>query len=307
MNRDKVGSFHFCRSLANPGLVYAKDLYHNDVERISITMSASQQQVISLTLLNGTTIVASRRVGGVWLCSKRNNEPKKKKRKRPANSAPILSIDFDAAEFDRFWEALKAEARKVPSEQDGHVSILGILEDPKIYALIFSIFRLIKLSQKNGIGITYQAISKIFEAAGIDISIFRDDMEEQFRKLQLNQFLKMNVVYTFRSKQTCCAKCARLIIDFMFGGIGYESNHYADDNAESDEERSKWFDISGKNFGRKLEDILFELCKTRLECWRCHNRFGPNQYGETTISLSDHFVLHKTQKKDKTLRVASGT
>ena len=64
----------------------------------------------------------------------------------------------------------------------------------------------------------------------------------------------------------------------MFGACGFDSNHYADDNVQSDDERVKCFGVSASNFDRSFVDIISELCKTRLECWKCHNRYGPNMY-----------------------------
>ena len=197
-----------------------------------------------------------------------------KNKQRPA----ILKTDFDDDEFDTMWKLLIVQAGEVPSEQDGHTSILDILLDQKIRSLVFTIFTLVKLPPQYKHAFTYQFVVGCFLKAGVDISIFRDDMEEQFKNRELGDFLKMNVVYTFRYKQTGCAKCGRKIDDFMFGAVGYQSNHYADDNVETDEERSKWFGVDASNFGRTLEYILFELCLTRLECWKCHNTFGPHIY-----------------------------
>jgi hypothetical protein len=118
----------------------------------------------------------------------------------------------------------------------------------------------------------------------VDITKFCDDLharyDEDIRRSGVCMFLKRILLYTIRCEQVCCGKCGRQIDDLLYGAVGFEGNHVADDNAESDDERIKCFNPDIHAFDGDLVDALFEICKTRLECWRCHNHYGACNYDE---------------------------
>ena len=185
-----------------------------------------------------------------------------------------------SGQFKVFWYILIAEAEKVPSDHEAHTPISDILKDCRISALAWNIFQWTSLHtrDKRRDKLSFQFIVNCFGAVGVDLFKFRPDLADVFEKWELSCFLHMAFIYTVRNKQGACAKCGMLILDHLFGAVGYESNHYADDNAESDEERTKSFCICSSEKGRSFVSILFECPKTRLECWKCHNHFGPNLY-----------------------------
>ena len=182
---------------------------------------------------------------------------------------------FTEESYEAFYAELISKAEDVPSSHSGHTRIADILDCDKMKSLICLIFQILSSHTRSKIRkqCTLEHVVKMFRAVDIDIYDFRDDIDEKFEKYELGVFLKMMLVYTIRKKQGACACCGREVEDFLFGAIGFESNHWEDDkDINGDTEGSKCFDICAGNFGRSLMDILFELAKTRLECWVCHNK-----------------------------------
>ena len=188
----------------------------------------------------------------------------------------------DQQQFDDFYNQFVEAAEAVPSGQ--HTSIADLLKLPLMKRLIQTIFILSTLPNRDSKRdkIDYDYVKLMFSRfGGVDISSFREEEEEQLKEMlgdmKLNEFMHMMFVYTARYKQERCACCGRDIIDSVFGAIGFESNHWGNDQ-DDEELHLKLFEICSGNFGRKFVDILWELCKTRLECWSCHNRYGPYKY-----------------------------
>ena len=197
---------------------------------------------------------------------------KKKKKKKKSKKMRIFTTDT----YNAFYAKLKAKAKEIPPVQNDHRSIADILDSPKMKQLISLIFIIISSDYRSSIrrDCTLEKVAEMFRAVDININDFRDDIDAKFEKYGLTKFLQMLLVYTFRKKQGACACCGRKVEDFLYGAIGFESNHWKDDKATNGDtvEGSKCFDLCCTNFDRCLEDILNELVKTRLECWVCHNR-----------------------------------
>ena len=222
--------------------------------------------------------------------AKNNNNKKKKKTKE--STTPTKDNLLSPEQFNKFYDELIRLAELIPQNQQhaDHVSIATILKDNKMKAVCWYILTVSSFGSNDGRrnNITLKKIIKLFKSAGCDIRPFRGgkDKDEQEKNLtayyekhenNISFFLTAMFVYTIRCMQGACAVCGKVIEDLLFGALGYESNHWEADKDSNDcgGEGDKCFGVNAHNFGKAFIDIMTELVKTQLECWECHNRFGP--------------------------------
>eukprot|EP00984_Skeletonema_dohrnii_P012939 scaffold5303_cov97-Skeletonema_dohrnii-CCMP3373.AAC.1 len=202
-----------------------------------------------------------------------------------------LMNKFNLDEFNAFYDELCAMAKEVKVDTDtqcpnsgDHVPIYDILQKTNIRKIIREVMAVCKRNDNALIFDRLGTIIQFFSKNDIDIRDFCHNLQERYdadiKDSGVSLFLKRMLLYTIRNEQGCCGKCGQTIEDVIYGAVGYESNHVSDDNATSDEERIKCFNASITAFHGDPVDALFELCKTRLECWRCHNHYGACAYDE---------------------------
>ncbi len=217
-----------------------------------------------------------------------------KAKKRGLHPTTQLLRNFTQQQFNSFYAELLTMAKEVSDDtktqcpnSGEHVPIHSILQKPSIRNIIFEIMA---KSKRNFNALRFDSLETIiqfFTTNGVDITKFCDqlracyDGDLRHANNGVCIFLKRMLLYTIRCEQGCCGKCGVAIDNLLYGAVGFESNHVADDNAESDDERIKCFNANIGAFGTgDLVDSLFEICKTRLECWKCHNHFGACNYDE---------------------------
>eukprot|EP00985_Skeletonema_marinoi_P006588 scaffold2848_cov91-Skeletonema_marinoi.AAC.2 len=220
---------------------------------------------------------------------KKVNAKAKKPGKHPTKR---LMNKFNLDQFNAFYDELCAMAKEVKVDTDAqcpnsgrHVPIYDILQKSNIRTIIYEVMAVCKRNN-NALKLDrLGTIIQFFSTNGIDIRDFCHDLQKRYDAdvkdvHKVSDFLKRMLLYTLRNEQGCCGKCGRTIEDVIYGAVGYESNHVLDDNATSDEERIKCFDANITAFHDDPVDALFELCKTRIECWRCHNHYGACAFDE---------------------------
>jgi hypothetical protein len=215
-----------------------------------------------------------------------------KARKKGRHPTKILLRNFTPAEFNAWYEEIKAMALEVKNDTTAnqpksgqHIPIYDVLLRNNIRTIIYEVMRTSKMNRQAQKFNNLDEVIKFFAENDVDITGFCDDLQARYDKdvgdNRCCKFLKRMILYTIRNEQYGCGKCGRKIEELIFGAIGFESNHVADDNATSDDERIKCFEASITKFlTGDLVDTLFEICKTRLECWRCHNHFGVSRFNE---------------------------
>ena len=162
-----------------------------------------------------------------------------------------------------------------------HKSVCEIYQEPEVENLINTMFAL-RLSKKD---YTLRQTEDLFKTVKgpdgnpVDIKLFREDWEAQFKKgkgLQFNLWLCF--IYMMRYKQYGCPGCDSIQDDHTFGGNG-ESNHVAADGAKagSSEANTKSFGLDYHSAYMAGERIVAEYAETQYECECCHNHFGSTK------------------------------
>eukprot|EP00984_Skeletonema_dohrnii_P036163 scaffold36821_cov161-Skeletonema_dohrnii-CCMP3373.AAC.1 len=207
---------------------------------------------------------------------------------------------FTETEYEAFINECRDEAKKTKEatasqSSPNHVHMYDLLQMPNVLKMVHGVMSHCKQTRDALIFRSLADVIAFFDYCDVDICSFCGDDGEDLQSrynADIQQvgghstFLKRMMVYSLRRKQHSCGKCDRLIQDFLYGAVGFESNHVIDDTARNEDERIKSFEVSARNFGNDPCDLLFEMCKTDLECWHCHNHYGANRYEE----LPDHVV-----------------
>ena len=196
---------------------------------------------------------------------------------RQGDIAPPLNGVHDWSRYVQLLINRAEQAVPAGSTHQNHVRVADLFRDNmlmKIAQVILVVERSAMSNKKEGF--TLQFIMKnMFGKVGVDINRFRPDQEEVYNNVCLSSFLKMNLGYTLRYKQECCAECGGHYSNHTRGGLGLESDHVEDNDAQCESERKKVFGcvvIAGDS--RPLHEQLWELSKTAAKHCECHYRLG---------------------------------
>ncbi len=178
-------------------------------------------------------------------------------------------------------KAISQRKENTTTAADEHRFMHDILQRDNVLRMVNGVLAYCKQRSDALVFESLNDVISFFDSCDINIRHFYgedDELQSRFEADPRSTFLKRMMIYSFRNMQCACGKCGKRIVVVRYGAIGYESNHIFDDLAKDENERRKSFEVSCTNFSIDVCDLLFEVCKTDLECMFCHNKLGTCLY-----------------------------